>query len=601
VYKSGFNNTYTVYKNDVASVPSAAAQAALNSVGYWSGRLGGNNYNLFVGNYLSFKLGVCASGACTGEKKIDIAKRTLKNLIDSVTGVRFGFMRFDNNGSQGQGGGRMVAQMGTSAAAMKTAIQNISPGGYTPLGEFLDDGGRYYKGAALRNGNTYTSPIQLACQSNFVILISDGLQNGSVDVRTEGTNRFTQDHAGGFTGLQNVIVHTVGFGIGASEPADELAANDILRTAATNGGGQFYSTNNSTELEDALQDAIRRIIAATFTFATPVVPTTTTTGSSRAYLAAFQSNQSAPFWKGYLKAYNRDSQGLIPVDANNKPLDSALAWEAGQVLTTISSSSRTIYTALGGSLVPFTTGNTSIDQAMLGAASATERQQIIDFVRGVDVNDENKNSNTTEDRSWKLGDIFHSTPVLVTAPVRGLADSSYQAFKTAQASRVPVVITGANDGMLHAFRESDGQELWAFIPPVLLSGLKDLVPTSGDHNFFVDASPIAIDIKIGSAWKTIVVFGLRRGGNYYYALDITDTTNPAYMWSFTDVNLGETWSEPAMGKLKIGANDVYAMFVGGGYDTASNNNSGKAFIVVNLETGAISGTTPAAAEVTMRT
>jgi type IV pilus assembly protein PilY1 len=588
VYKSGFNNTYTVYKNDVASVPNppAAAQAALNSVGYWSGRIGGNNYNLFVGNYLSFKLGVCASGACTGEKKIDIAKRTLKNLIDSVTGVRFGFMRFDNNGSQGQGGGRMVAQMGTSAAAMKTAIQNISPSGYTPLGEFLDDGGRYYKGAALRNGNTYTSPIQLACQSNFVILISDGLQNGSVDVRTEGTNRFTQDHAGGFTGLQNVIVHTVGFGIGASEPADELAANDILRTAATNGGGQFYSTNNSTELEDALQDAIRRIIAATFTFATPVVPTTTTTGSSRAYLAAFQSNQSAPFWKGYLKAYNRDSQGLIPVDANNKPLDSALAWEAGQVLTTISSSSRTIYTALGGSLVPFTTGNTSIDQAMLGAASATERQQIIDFVRGVDVNDENKNSNTTEDRSWKLGDIFHSTPVLVTAPVRGLADSSYQAFKTAQASRVPVVITGANDGMLHAFRESDGQELWAFIPPVLLSGLKDLVPTSGDHNFFVDASPIAIDIKIGSAWKTIVVVGLRRGGNYYYALDITDTTNPAYMWSFTDANLGETWSEPAMGKLKIGANDVYAMFVGGGYDTASNNNSGKAFIVVNLETGA---------------
>src|SRR5262245_15579946 len=197
VYKSGSNNTYTVYKDSVGAVPNppAAAQTALNSVGYWSGRIGGNNYNLFTGNYLGFKLGVCAGSACVGEKKIDIAKRTLKNLVDSVTGVRFGFMRFDNNATQGQGGGRMVAQMGTSASVMKTAIQNITPSGYTPLGEFMDDGGRYYKRATLRNGNTYTSPIQLACQSNFIILISDGLQNGAVDVRTEATNRFTQDHA----------------------------------------------------------------------------------------------------------------------------------------------------------------------------------------------------------------------------------------------------------------------------------------------------------------------------------------------------------------------------------------------------------------------
>jgi type IV pilus assembly protein PilY1 len=75
--------------------------------------------------------------------------------------------------------------------------------------------------------------------------------------------------------------------------------------------------------------------------------------------------------------------------------------------------------------------------------------------------------------------------------------------------------------------------------------VKNLNSTSGDHLFYVDASPIAADIKVGSTWKTIVVFGLRRGGNHYYALDITDTTNPSFMWSFTDTKLGETWSEPA--------------------------------------------------------
>ena len=48
-------------------------------------------------------------------------------------------------------------------------------------------------------------------------------------------------------------------------------------------------------------------------------------------------------------------------------------------------------------------------------STTAERDKIIDYIRGVDVNDENLNSSTTDDRPWKLGDIFHSTPVLVSA------------------------------------------------------------------------------------------------------------------------------------------------------------------------------------------
>ena len=592
VYKSGSKNTYTKYADTIAAVNKAAAETALSTVGYWSGKINGSNVDLFVGNYLNYQIGFCANGACT-EAKIDIAKSVLKNLVDTVTGVRFGFMKFYGNATQGTGGGSMVAQMGTNATAMKTAIDNITPTGFTPLGEFLRDGGRYYKGQTLTNGNTYTSPIQLECQPSFIILVSDGLQNGSMDVRTEATNRFTQDHASTFTGTQNVIVHTVGFDL-----AGDAAANDVLQTAASNGGGQFYTANNQAELESALQDAIRRIVAATFTFATPVVPTTSTTGSTKAYLAAFQSDPSRPFWKGYLKAYQRDSNGLVPIDANGVPLSSALVWEAGQVLSGIASSSRTIKTVASltnttsgtstvstGSLTSFDKSNSAITQSLLGVTSSTERDRVIDFLRGVDVLDEDKDGNTTEDRSWKLGDIFHATPVLITPPVLALNDSSYQAFKTAQASRTKILLAGANDGMLHAFRESDGAELWAFIPPDLLDNLKNLESTSGDHLFYVDASPIAADIKIGGVWKTIVVFGLRRGGKSYYALDITNTTSPSFLWAFTDTKMGETWSEPAIGKVNIGGADKFVMFVGGGYDTAQNNATGKAFFAVDLSNG----------------
>ena len=598
VYKSDKKNSYTKYADTIADVNKAAAQTALSTVGYWSGKINGSPFDLFVGNYLNYQIGFCASGTCT-EKKIDIAKNVLKNLVDTVTGVRFGFMKFWNNSVSGCSncGGAMVAQMGTNASAMKAAIDAVTPNGFTPLAEFLQDGSRYYKGQTLQNGNTYTSPIQLECQPSFVILVSDGLQNGAGDVRTVATNVYsnpaTNDHSSTFTGVQNLILHTVGFDL-----AGDQSANDVLQTAASNGGGQFYTANNQAELEAALQDAIRRIVAATFTFATPVVPTTSTTGSTKAYLAAFQSDPSRPFWKGFLKAYQRDSNGLVPIDANGVPLSSALVWEAGQVLSGMSASSRTIKTVASltntvtgsstvgtGSLTSFDKTNSAITQTLLGVSSSTERDHTIDFLRGIDVLDEDKDGNTTEERSWKLGDVFHSTPVLITPPVLALNDSSYQAFKTAQASRTKILLAGANDGMLHAFRESDGVELWAFIPNDLLDNVKNLNSASGDHLFYVDASPIAADIKVGSTWKTIVVFGERRGGHYYHALDITDTTNPTYLWSFTDSKMGETWSEPAIGKVLIGSSDKYVMFVGGGYDTAQNNATGKAFFVIDLSNG----------------
>ena len=96
-------------------------------------------------------------------------------------------------------------------------------------------------------------------------------------------------------------------------------------------------------------------------------------------------------------------------------------------MTTTTTGSTTTGT---GSLTPFATTNSAITPALLGVPDSTTANQVIGFVRGVDVY-----NNPSQDRAWKLGDIFHSTPVLVTPPVLALADASYRAFKTAQASR----------------------------------------------------------------------------------------------------------------------------------------------------------------------
>jgi type IV pilus assembly protein PilY1 len=578
VYKLN-SNKYTVYANTVALVNKTSAQTALNANGSWSGSISGTNYDLFLGNYLNWKL---SGNYPATEQKIVIAKRVITNLLNSVEGVAFGVMKFNSS----ENGAAMVGAIGTSTTTLVTAVNAISANGTTPLGEQIRDAGKYFKGTFSQGSGNYASPITVSCQPNFIIVISDGIYNHPIDPRVEATNRFTQDHATGsaFPGVQNVIVDTIGFGLAQGDI--DAGGITVLQQTATNGGGSFYLTNNSAELEDALQQAISQIVAATFTFASPVIPTTSTTGSDKVYTAAFQTDAARPFWRGYLKAYQRGSNGMVPVDANGVPLTSSLVWEAGQLLSTKASSTRTIYTAISGTRQDFTKANTNITMGLLGAASSAERDKIIDFTRGVDSYDEDLDGNLTEDRAWKLGDIYHANPVLVPPPFLPSTDSTFAAFATANASRTTIVLAGANDGMLHAFRESDGAELWAFVAPDFMDTLKNLTARSANHEFFLDSSPIVTDVKISGTWKTIVVFGERRGGNTYHALDITDTTNPSYLWSFTDSKMGETWSEPAIGKVKMSDGSTkFVAFVGGGYDTPQNNNLGKAFFVIDLSNG----------------
>jgi len=576
------NPCYTVYATSISAVNSSSAQTALSTTGYWSGRIGGSSVTLYYGNYLNYYY--CSS--CDGiEPKITIAKRTLTNLVNNVEGVRFGLMRF--SGTNGDVVEPIRDMTPTNQTTLINSINQITPAGWTPLGEQMRDAGNYYKG-------TYpgqSSPIQYSCQPSFIVVISDGLWNGSVNPKTEATNRFTQDHSTTYAGTQNVLVHTIGFSLNASNEDEKQAIAD-LQTMAKNGGGSYFTANNSAQLEVALQDAISQIMAATFSFATPVIPTTGTTGSARAYLASFQSNPSRPFWKGFLKAYTRDANGLIPVDAQGLPSGTPV-WDAGQQLSLKSASSRTIKTYASSALENFTTSNSAITTSLLAAADTTEKDQIINYIRGAtDYNDEDGDLNTTEERPWKLGDIFHSSPVLVTPPFLPIADTSYPAFKTAQASRATILLTGANDGMLHAFTEVDGEESWAFIPPNLLDDLKNLTAVSGTRDYYADSSPIVADVKTGGSWKTIAVFGERRGGNSYYGLNITNTTSPQYLWSFADANLGETWSEPAIGKVKMSdGTDKWVAFVGAGFDTTFANYSGSSktsegFFVIDLSNGA---------------
>jgi type IV pilus assembly protein PilY1 len=90
---------------------------------------------------------------------------------------------------------------------------------------------------------------------------------------------------------------------------------------------------------------------------------------------------------------------------------------------------------------------------------------------------------------------------------------------------------------------------------------------------------------------------MRRGGNFYYAMDVTDRANPRVLWKITGgagdfVELGDTWSKPVLRKIRLGGDDRLVLIFGGGYDTNQDAVSertpdgvGRAVYIVDAETG----------------
>ncbi len=626
VYEQKGANNYKVYQNSIPDVPDAKARTALSTLGFWDGKIGGAGVSLFVGNYLNLQ--DCGAACTVDEKKLDIAKRVYTNILLNVDGVRFGVMRLRKKNPDVKGG-EILAPIGTDKTTMVNAVNSIVYESGTPIGEQLYDAGQYFKGLQLLRGQQFPSPIQNECQPNFVIQISDGRQNGNLDVRDEATNRFIQDHSIPFTGMQNIITHMVGLDL-----AGDPAAIQELQEAAANGGGNFYTADDAAQLAKALEDAIFVILADSLSTAAPAVPAARSSANNVMYLASFTPSIE-PFWTGTLTAYPLQNDGTLRTDGNGNPVDIPV-WEAHTGLNGTAAADRDLYTVLSGTtVVPFKNPNAALEAALNvttdldgnATVNSADAQWLVNYVRG---------DNGTNP-AWKLGDIYHSSPVVIDAPSSTYVDlnldrsldASFVSFRTTFQTRDRVLYTGSNAGVLHAFHAGTyvggfckggkgagcgpggggkgaggadydtgtGAERWGFVPPNLLTGLQNMVI---EHTYYVDGPPKAADVwldgvsndgtaavannlKEPNEWHTVLITGERRGGNAYFALDVTDPGTaaapnpPTYLWTFTDGNLGPTWSKPAIGKVRLSLDngtttiERWVAFVGGGYTSGSGS------------------------------
>lgn len=196
----------------------------------------------------------------------------------------------------------------------------------------------------------------------------------------------------------------------------------------------------------------------------------------------------------------------------------------------------------------------SLDKLTSASSSDGLAQDRLDYLRG----DKSKEGTQFRTRNKLLGDIVNSGVAYSGAPSSLISDASYSTFYTSNSSRTPAVYVGANDGMLHAFNSTTGNELFAYIPSWFGSKLAALTSTTyaNSHQSYLDGSPVVAEAKLGSSWKTVLVSGTGGGGKGVFALDVT---NPAsftasnVMWEFTnadDADLGFVTGKPQILKLR---------------------------------------------------
>ena len=517
----------------------------------------------------------------------------------------------------------------------------------TPLQAGLDRTGQYYKGTL--SGYTGKSPILSAanggkCQNNFALLMTDGFWNVSFspsynisDVDADGRNNTVADVAYYYykTNLvpawtssdwkvpplttntppdiqtpfmfPHMVTFTVAFGAqglleypssnsdgwpaeitnptdrNALEPSTQWgdptastttpAKIDDMWHAAYNSRGEFFSARNPNELIQGLQSALSTISARTGSVAALSMNSGFVTNNRTAvsYIAQFNSGD----WTGNLKAVTIKSDGTF--DLGN-PL-----WETNKTTSTFanqSPDSRRIFTLNGANGVEFLWANLNstqqgyLNKNSITGATDTKGPARLEFLRGKGVAAGDKDwrlENQFRYRQTMLGDIVNSDPFFV------------------EYDDEDVIYVGANDGMLHAFRASDGKELFAYIPNALFSKLNALADDGYVHRYYVDGSAVVKDIGT----KKILVGTLRGGGQSVFALDVTDPSTfgaNKILWEYSHNDLGYTFSKPTITKM----GNEWVVILGNGYNNTEADGSpsatGRAALyILKLETTSKTG------------
>lgn len=360
----------------------------------------------------------------------------------------------------------------------------------------------------------------------------------------------------------------------------------------------FYVASDAEAMVKSLREAFAKI-------ASEVQSSTTALSSNSSRLetgsAVFQSKLNNKLWSGDLLALKIDADGVV----SDEP-----SWSIASKLDALSAADITKRNILSvkSSATPQNVIRTGVEFKW-DKLSALQQAQLVskdhvNYLRG----DRSQERTLTRpdgkfrERGSRLGDIVNSDPQFVHQQnygytrLRGWSNdvaNKYKAFRETNAykARIPMVIVGANDGMLHAFDariENGGSELFAFVPNSVIPKLKHLAEFDYTHRYYVDGTTRVADAWLGDKWATVAVGVTGAGGSGVFALNVTDVASSSsvgvdnVMWEFTDPKMGYTMGQPTIVALP---NEKFGVVISSGYHDSSPD---KGYVwVLDVEDGSV--------------
>jgi hypothetical protein len=463
----------------------------------------------------------------------------------------------------------------------------FDPKKQTPLADslawaftYFDDYIKEYNGGDPSSKEKFGETL---CRGNYIILLTDGLESCRFSGGAPDYNAAVVEAANLYT--INVKTFVIGFG-------GDITGNKTLNDIAAAGSGgkeKAYFAADFDQLKNALRSIFQVIAGQYYGRSNPVI----TRKRDRLYRGNFDIKDGD--YMGHLMAWDADPKtGVLAPD---------FVWDSGEKITI--NGRGTVYTWADTGLNPARKLFNDSVSSLYPLVYPDPRTEDINGDTLYDNNDAKTIINYTLDpnydggkykgrrainvdikgttySSWKLGDIYHSTPVVIAEPAFFFTENNYTTFYNTNKGRETMIYVGTNDGMLHGFMNTDGNEKFAIIPKSLLGKLRNLSVT---HDFYVDGSPKAYDVyfQSESKWKTVIITGLRGGGPYYFAVDVTNPDDPKILWEWTHTNMGNAWAKPDIGRVKVGGDTKFVAFIPGGIST--NDNEGNSFYIVDIETG----------------
>lgn len=537
----------------------------------------------------------------------------------------------------------------TSASQAQTNFENfvdevndVDASTNTPLAESYYEMTRYLRGLSPNQGlqtlsgtSNYESPIEYRCQRTFSIVVTDGLPtfdrsfpnddpkrnnpnvtgnnnlpNWDGDSVNDGNDlegdaegdtlllddisKFAYDidlrdttandlagksfNAAGFT-KQNMQTYTVGFAV----------SNQMLEDAADYGRGEYYTANDSSELNDSLTKAINAITAQAGSGGAGASSSATLTADTVYYKTLYEPSS----WSGTIEAYRLNSVTgrtdtlLWTTDNTFTPSLNSAIYQGYNTDT------NTPVTLNFNNLSPAqqTQLNGSVSSPLTGA-------NLLAWSKGTPVAG-------LRTRSVLLGDVVNSSLERVAPETQSVSaivgDTSYDNYLAFKSSDLETsLLVNANDGFFHILNATNGQHRYGFMPSSVLPSLNIVAApdyaTSGSHRFLVDGQISVSDAQLGTTWSTVAVSGMGAGGKSMFAVRLfhqtaTNPNTPSALWELSPPStntpsnvwndLGYTYSRPAIARTK---NNQWVAVFGNGYGSYDGK---AALYIVDLATGAL--------------